>query len=415
MGRWDITAGYNMKTKTFITMLLLGAASVCHGQYYPDGIVGSRVLDSIVTTYASKNMSKTIYETVSEKRLVYVYYRWNSQTHMYDKANKVDVSYYSKDKVGQSYSYNWDANTDTWVNSSKTDYSYDDNGNNTMWEELKWNAETSAWTKSKKVEYSFDANGNDTLSISYYGNAELNIWTNNVKIEKTYDETGNKIMSAEYGWNGEMWAGFSFGKHVYAYDENNRIVAEDVYDWNNETNSYELANKYKTQYLGNIGGKPTQIFVFIWQETRNVWERNKRNTYMFDAAGNILSVVSCVYNAGTYGWDNDFEYTYEYDSNGKMISEQYSRSWSIAENQWTDGYSVEFEYDIYGYKTLEAHYSFSHSPQAALHYYYSDGKIQSAVLNLPVSDAQTSRFIRDGQLLILRDGKTYNVQGQELR
>ena len=404
-----------MKTKTLITILLLVAASVCHGQNYPDGIAGNRVLDSIVTTYASHNMSKTIYETVSDKKIVYVRYRWNSQTNVYEKAQKVDVSFYAIGKAELETTYQWNAETNAWINSSKTEYSYDNNGNNTMREELKWDAETSAWTKSKKVESLFDANGNDTLTISYYGNVSSDTWTNNARIVKAYDDSRNNTMMALFDWNGEMWEGFSFGKHEYSFDENNRVITEDVYDWSYETNSYELAIKYKTEYLGDSGGEPMQVVVSVWRDAWNMWDYSQKDTYTYDADGNTTSVVSRVWNTRVNWWDNDSEHTYTYDSNGNMIAELYSCSWNATENQWTDGYSIEYEYDIYGNKTLEARYNFNHSPATAIYYYYSDGNMQNAIEYLPLSNGQTLKFLINGQLFILRDGKTYTVQGQEVK
>lgn len=41
-------------------------------------------------------------------------------------------------------------------------------------------------------------------------------------------------------------------------------------------------------------------------------------------------------------------------------------------------------------------------------------KSMTAVENISTNDANIQKFLRDGQLLILRDGKTYNVMGQEL-
>mgnify|MGYP003479076601 CR=1 FL=1 len=38
----------------------------------------------------------------------------------------------------------------------------------------------------------------------------------------------------------------------------------------------------------------------------------------------------------------------------------------------------------------------------------------TAVDNITTNNANIQKFLRDGQLLIIRDGKTYNVMGQEL-
>ena len=44
-----------------------------------------------------------------------------------------------------------------------------------------------------------------------------------------------------------------------------------------------------------------------------------------------------------------------------------------------------------------------------------DGGVPSDVNNIKMPTEETSiKLLRDGQLLILRDGKTYNIMGQEL-
>ena len=45
----------------------------------------------------------------------------------------------------------------------------------------------------------------------------------------------------------------------------------------------------------------------------------------------------------------------------------------------------------------------------------TQGNAPTALGNIPSSTANTCKLLRDGQLLILRDGKTYNIMGAEIR
>ena len=57
--------------------------------------------------------------------------------------------------------------------------------------------------------------------------------------------------------------------------------------------------------------------------------------------------------------------------------------------------------------------------QTQVHYYYpvlaGDDPLPTAVENVQTNQLQSTKVLRDGQLLILRGDKVYTVTGQEVR
>ena len=50
-----------------------------------------------------------------------------------------------------------------------------------------------------------------------------------------------------------------------------------------------------------------------------------------------------------------------------------------------------------------------------LHYLSTGGNVSTDIDQLQGNEVQSTKMIKDGQVLILRNGKTYTMQGQEVK
>ena len=114
-------------------------------------------------------------------------------------------------------------------------------------------------------------------------------------------------------------------------------------------------------------------------------EAGKR-IYTYDSDGNLIEIL-------TYDWDDKAEsfkksgrYEMIYDENGYLISEVVS--------MWKD----DGEWLLINKNT-----------------YYYHGYNTAIDYIEPSDNTLSTKFFRNGQMFIIRDGKTYSVTGQEVR
>ena len=72
------------------------------------------------------------------------------------------------------------------------------------------------------------------------------------------------------------------------------------------------------------------------------------------------------------------------------------------------------EWLLCAYRDDECRYTTDDPEYAPLGCVYNEGDVINAVESVSVSAPSVQKIIKDGQLLILRDGKTYNVMGVEV-
>ena len=219
--------------------------------------------------------------------------------------------------------------------------------------------------------------------ILFFWERDENDWEINRKSEYSYNDKGDQIECKISMWDpdDEMWIKSQHLKTAYTYDEKNRITVS--------------------------------IDSFILY---NMWFAEHKYTYTYDVAGYLLEKVTYFSNGDPGGWNTEGKSTYTYDSNGNLIT-VHEYSWKDASNTWGDKSENELVYDVNGYLITEILYKWidNSKKQYSTSSYYYHG-YNTAIDYIETSDNTLStKFFRDGQLFILRDGKTYTVQGQEVK
>jgi hypothetical protein len=299
-----------MKQRIFFTiMALLGAMSVMGGEI----IVAD--CDSIVTFSGNG--------TVSEKQVFLYDGDILSSSVFYStdgNPSSKDVYEYTDGNLSATYSYYWSTTNETWSESSKEVFEYTD-GNKSAAYYYSW--EAGNWHTITKEEYYYDAQGKLQYDIF------TAFWDNNrqYKYEYQYDEAGRLIFRYYYGWDSQSNSlkTSPSEKKEYQYDAQGYKIKEILYS--NGDNGWGVSGE--TVYHNDAQGKMTSCEIYSWEQV-----------YSFDM----------MYQ--TYYWGVFYDYTFEYDAQGRLKKE--------------NGYSNTFHYELGNGVELSSHrlsYSSTYYPR----------------------------------------------------
>lgn len=323
--------------------------------------------------------------------------------------------------------------------------------------------------KSKAV-YSYDADGRNNLTISYTWSA--NQWTNLSKTENTFDANGNAIEVIYSMWDNNVWA--KMYRYLYTYDANNAQTSFTYQGWNGTAWENSVRYTYKNRNDGvhyisvywnwvngkwyeadstyishNDAGNPTRMTMYGYHHKESGyaeegWFESSYAEFTYNDKDQLIRRLEqvCNYTPGkTY--TNNNKYEYEYDEKGDRSHHNYfywsNNNWKQRDSKdyiyndahlltqtilqnCTSGTCVnsqkeEHTYDAEGNVLTDAVYDWGESDwmqsNFTQYFYHNDGS--EAIENIQSSEIKTQKVIRNGQVYIIRDGKTYNALGAEIK
>ena len=213
---------------------------------------------------------------------------------------------------------------------------------------------------------------------------------------------------------------------ICRYDKKGRKTEEIKYYWDDATSKWVNNVKYTVEY--NASNDTTVWMRLQWSEDKNGWVNDQMKEFTWQAKG--IKTVQTTSNwknndwdkTGEGSWKNSFEYAYTYNSNNDVLT-QIRREWSDEKGAMVEVNMVENAYDAKTGVLLRARYCVLSETTKKMElaisttYYYQGVeplgivKVNAETFNLN-SDAR--KFFRNGQILILRDGKTFTLSGQEV-
>ena len=321
---------------------------------------------------------------------------------------------------------------------SKAVYSYDADGRNNLTISYTWSA--NQWTNLSKTENTFDANGNVTEVI--YSIWDNNVWAKMYHYIYTYDANNARTSMTYQGWNGTAWENSS--RYTYKNREDGKCYTYVYYNWVN--GKWYEADSAFTSYnaAGNIYA--TQTFRYHHKESgyeEEGWFKAYYTGYGYNEKGQQIQRMQQAWDSSTKMFVNVNKYDYEYDEKGDMSHHSYSYwkkdAWeqqhskdyiyndahlltqSILQNcangSCVNSQKEEYTYDAEGNKLTESISDWTGSAWGqstyTQYFYHNDGS--EAIENIQSSEIKTQKVIRNGQVYIIRDGKTYNALGAEIK
>ena len=308
------------------------------------------------------------------------------------------VEYNDEGKVIDRYSAQLDTATGIW--SEQHPYIFDDNGN-VIYVVHSWNEDSTVVLSGYRYYYDDE---NFETAHEYF-----NTW-NNIRVvtsraEKTKNENGLVETMVEYARPDEAYSGdylsdpeafnlFGWNKTdsvYYEWDNNGNKLRETSYRWYDESSQWIRDGEQVFEY--DEYGKLLADTVFSLDWETNEITYNNMTSRMYDSHNMMckMTTYSPQFTEGEVSWQVNDEhfYEYSYDEDGNVVSL----------HEYTDYHSL---YSPIKYYTSTYYYS--------IHY-----QTPTHVQNTNSAQVAPYKFIRNGQLFILRDGKTYTVQGQEVR
>ena len=230
----------------------------------------------------------------------------------------------------------------------------------------------------------------------------------------------------------------------YEYTEGNltKISHKDVYVSYTYDLEYDNAGRLITSKYGNN----IMHFCYRGGKMDSIWYDNDPECYTilkYDEHGNIVKEINRVpemddiwgeYPTGNYVFrEHEYEYddkirpffnidnAFVYDpifgqgtttpNHIRMLSTnnliKYSRSsWHYTYNE--EGLPIELRRRFEGVTPVN-------DPKYVFTYRKCDGYVGTSTATITVPNTNANKFIHNGQLLILRDGKTYNIMGMEIK
>ena len=317
-------------------------------------------------------------------------------------------------------------------------YSYDADGNCTALVKM-INQYSGQWDEVQKAEFTCDAKGRTTRIINSVLSAGT--WKLVSKYETTYDAHDNVTNSTKYEYQEDLkaWKSTYMSKRDYTYNANGKITKYVYSLWdtsdgwvNNFMEEYEYDNKgretlktesrwrnsswvnnWKTT-TGYSDPSDGIIYVLIntekWNTSTNKWDGNMLEGYQYYENGPWYYYTKSYYKNSS--WTPYLVKNRTYDSDGKLLSEK---------DEYKEGNEIdlnEYMYDDDGNKIARIYSelkSGSTTYTSTTRWYFSADTegIDEVFTDRPAQPAH--KVLRDGMLLIERNGKTYNAQGAELR
>ena len=313
--------------------------------------------------------------------------------------NRLSVVEYSDEgKVTDRYSAQLDTTTGIW--NEQHPYIFDDNGN-VIYVVHSWNEDSTIVLSGYRYYYDDD---NFETSTEYF-----NTW-NGIRVvtsraEKTKNEKGLLATMVEYGRPDKAYSGdyqsdpetfnlFGWRKIdsvYYEWDNDGNKLRETYYRWNDESSQWIHDGGQVFEY--DEYGKLLADTVFSRDWETNEITYNNMTSRIYDSHNMMckMTTYSPQFIDGEVSWQVNVEhfYEYSYDEAGNIISLR----------DYTDYHSL---YSPIKYYTSTYYYSIHH--QTPTH-----------IDNSNTTHIAPYKFFFNGRILILREGKTYTLQGQEVR
>ena len=340
----------------------------------------------------------------------------------------------SGERLSETY-FNWDGVTESWAPSGRYMFTYDAAGNQTSQTYQNW--ESDDWRDNFGYERKFDEVGNKLEEI-YKEWDDVTKALKNVKRDKyTYNGANQVILRLGSGWDAGKWVDYD----KYTYDYKNGLLDTEVsYYWN--TTKEDFVYSWRKTYTYNANKKVTEILeesyyddawhssnreTFEYDANSNLfmdlkesyntltskWEPTKRWVYTYDANNQVLSIVSSNYDSGVSGFVLEAKQEFAYDAAGNEV-ETKDATWDGA--QWVYNNKIENIF-IEGTEFIkkQLYYMYDTGSSSFINtgfntYYYHEQA--TAIDRVAAQSANTVKVIRNGQLLIIRDGKTFDMNGK---
>ena len=369
-------------------------------------------------------------------------YNWNTEYHVWASWSKNEYTYLSPGKVSENTRYIWDSEgqwinngkniytydnhgnihtnieqlwyESSWMNSTRETYTYDDNDNMTSMTGESWNQSTAAWEEGYKYEYTYE---NNLLTRQIFSRWDTKVsparYVYQNQKECTYDERGNRLTEVYSDWEKSIGAWLTKSKYTYTYDEDNHQLSEVYVRWNAENLEWENQSKTERTYAPE-GVELTRMY-YIFNSDIQQYELTEKRTYYYSNLGSQcpapknLRITNLAPTYALVQWEPSVSGQTDYAIQTVSIPSDYYDYADLNETSYLlenlkpgTTYKVQVEGSCDGHNSDWTEITFTTPWPEALD-------------QVPSDQVPSTKLLRDGQLLIEHNGKTYDARGVEIK
>ena len=349
-------------------------------------------------------------------------------------ASKIEYTWNEYGNQTSETNYNWDEGTSAWIPSGRISWTYNADGN--MSSKLYQYYDTK-WVNDQQYTIKYDEGGNVVEEKVQHWNIGTEVWENSQWMKYIYDGYGHKITYLNGGWDVDKWV--FYDKTDYSYNEQGLLEIEVSSYLNTVTGDYNLSGRSTYKY--DAAGHEIETIYCTWDS--GDWKPYNKETNTYDADDNLKEYAIWSINSLGTDWDPVTKYTYSYNTENQLIS-LVLENYSTAESKFVPSYKYEYAYNAFGYLESEKQANWNGSDWAYSYkretmyiegtdyvkkeldydwevgkdmfvnkgigtYYYHE--TTTSLENRTAGAKSTIKVLRNGQLLIMSNGATYNMQG----
>ena len=291
---------------------------------------------------------------------------------------------------------------------TKTVYEYDQSGNLTQELYLTWDFQNGTWKARNQMEYFYNEQGQLMEKQTINWNSWLNDWEPVSKEEYTYNSDGKlvtKINNESYLMPGKTLEFRS--KEEFSYSGN---VVTDIYSsYNFTTSIWDVCVEHVI--TNNAAGNMLSNYSYRWNGSD--WGNLSKAENIYES-GKLKTACTYYWREGTEVWDNQTKEEYSYES-GQTTMVHYEGK----ESSWMATTKTVYAYDIDGDLVTATLYHWSNDTSdwvafsLSSYYYNGDPEGMDEITQQPTANSQ--KLLINGNFYILRDNKTYDMTGKEVR
>lgn len=269
----------------------------------------------------------------------------------------------------------------------------------------------SDWTITYVCVFTYDSNGRE-LSMSRYWDKECIDPMD--KYSYTYDSNGNMLtlvyQSANFGANL-----INDSKITQSWNADNTLSLQTRYEWDNKSKKWIGTFQYEYYYKED---NSVSVFVNSWRKDWSMWDLYSVIFTYTDSLERQISYVASLLHDDLSSTTLQ-KTTYDYGEADLPIT-VHDSVFDETQNTLRPSSSQEFTYDEFNNVLTEKQYNSQNICYLKCCYYYSaqncTTKIDNAVEYIDAKESEhTTKLLRDGQLLIQREGRMYDLRGQVVK
>lgn len=354
---------------------------------------------------------------------------WNAS---YEWKNTLKHEYtYENGNLKTDIHYDYDSYREDLYANLKDVYFYNTLGQSERIDTYGYNSSTSSWKANPTYRTSYTYNEYNLVSEEISQEYISSAWTNKSKKNYTYTSNLKLDYAINYKWNATAFSPKfePYTKLQYSFDSNGNLVNEKWFQYSNGgwDETHNFAYTYNTQNL-------LITYIHSYSTTSSLAEKK---TYEYDADGDL-------YRMSKFNWDNTYNdwvgyrrYYYYYQGKPSptyellIYADFLGEDWTYeeAEQCWVTG-SGRHPYNstIQCYATCpdgcrfvrwmdgntDNPRTFAMTGNYIVWAYFSKNSETNALEDVTMSKG-SNKFIQDGQIYIIKDGKIFSPLGTEIK